>query len=763
MANAQNNCMKEFEVNEETTADDVEMYMFQFECLCKGNALDINNDTHALEMGGLFLGVCGKACLNVLLPQVENFNALKLLKIKEIDGLLMNSFVVQNVRYHIVRMYDRKWVTGERFGDYIAALKQLGKAARESTDEAIIKKLLLCESTPVKMRKEILKTETTLIKLIQWQKNREVEEATLEKFEPKSSISRVESRPRAGSFSDIQRPKTTNPCKFCGFEWDTNHREKCPAKSANCRICKQTGHYGRCCPSKLTAQPRRSHSSSQQDRPPSGYKGRGYKVHAIGMDNESEAYGYEYATAAATLKEMNTKKLLPVYSVSTIQTTDSPYKTIEINGVKFPILFDTGSQLNILWLPTFKLLRITCPLEPTGVWLKPFLAKQAVKPLGQFRAKTKFMNVELELTFVVVDSEEKVDDLLSWDAIKAFNLDLNQVFTQKSINKVGITLKGAFNFDQVAFNEHIHQKYAKLFEPRIGFRSNIKIAIDLDPAIHPIRVPKQQGPVCMEKATIEKLRLWLADGAISLVPPGTRLTWLSALNPVEKKPGVIKDRELTAKEIRLTVNYKNTLNKCFVSSDYNFNTNTLTTAADLKRDLAGARIFSTADITDFFSSIPITQESKILTAFTSPIGICQFECMPQGLTIASQACQEANVHDFGDILNLKNAVDDFLISGKPSEEHIGKPTEFESCCNNHNNMLTTFLDRCVEKDVTLNSKSQFGVKKATFFGYEFSEEGIKPAVDKMRAFKESTAPKNCSEVHSFLGKATHFVTVFALW
>ncbi len=131
---------------------------------------------------------------------------------------------------------------------------------------------------------------------------------------------------------------------------------------------------------------------------------------------------------------MNTKKLLPIYSVSTIRTTDSPYRPIEINGVKFPILFDTGSQLNILWLPTFKLLRITGPLEPTEVWLKPFLAKQAVKPLGQFRAKTKFMNVELELTFVVVDSEEKVDDLLSWDAIKAFNLDLNQVFTQKSIN-----------------------------------------------------------------------------------------------------------------------------------------------------------------------------------------------------------------------------------------------------------------------------------------------------------------------------------------
>ena len=149
-------------------------------------------------------------------------------------------------------------------------------------------------------------------------------------------------------------------------------------------------------------------------------------------------------------------------------------------------------------------------------------------------------------------------------------------------------------------------------------------------------------------------------------------------------------------------------------------------------------------------------ESKILTAFTTPIGICMFNCMPQGVTVASQACQEIITHRFGDIMNVKNAVDDFLIFGKPNQEHIGKSTEFQSAVLNHNTTLETFLDRCVENNLTLNQKCEFATEKAQFFGMEISANGIKPTKDKMQAFKDCRPPKNCSEVHSFLGKATHF-------
>ena len=41
--------MKELLVNEETSSVDVEMYLFQFECLCKGNGLNIEENDDQLE------------------------------------------------------------------------------------------------------------------------------------------------------------------------------------------------------------------------------------------------------------------------------------------------------------------------------------------------------------------------------------------------------------------------------------------------------------------------------------------------------------------------------------------------------------------------------------------------------------------------------------------------------------------------------------------------------------------------------------------
>jgi len=712
MTTANAHGMKELEVTDETSTADVELYLFQFECLCTGNGLDLNNAKDAAEAGSVLLSMVGTKALNLLIPQVKDFDALKALNLKAISDLL----------------------------------KQLGKAALRTTDEAIVDKLLLCESTPAKMRKKLLDSNTTLKSITVWQREKLVEKESLEKFEPKTVLNRVyDNNKRRNSESSVGS-KVVNPCRNCGFEYDAQHKDRCPAKNAVCRGCQETGHFERKCRSKDQGR-----GQSQRPPPPArkpadgGYRGRGFKVRPVREVEDS-------FTTVEEDKETN-GKISVLSSVNAIRASPAR-QMIDIANNKVMMLFDTGADLDIAIWKIVQTWKIVPKLKPTTVKLTAFASRVPLIPIGEFMAITTINGVSQMVTYIVVDGGDlELDNLMSLETLKRFDVDLNQIF---NVCALGSNLTNTFYFDQKAFDTFIREKYKVLFRPQVGRRKDVAIEIELDPAVNPIRVPKQNVPVCMEKAVILKLRKWLSDGVITLVPPGTKLRWLSSLNPVEKKPGVVKDRELTEKEVRITVNFKNTLNKALISSDYAFNVNTLTTAANLKRDLAGSQIYSTADILDFYSSIPLAEESKILTAFTSPIGICMFECVPQGLTIASQACQEVNTHTFGYINDMKNAVDDFLIYGKPSEEHKGKSTEFRSAVTNHNATLVEFLDQCVKQEITLNEKCEFGVAEAKFFGYTIKAEGIKPTEDKMRAFKESRAPKNCSEVHSFLGKATHF-------
>lgn len=46
----------------------------------------------------------------------------------------------------------------------------------------------------------------------------------------------------------------------------------------------------------------------------------------------------------------------------------------------------------------------------------------------------------------------------------------------------------------------------------------------------------QTIPLFMHQAVVDKLKTWIKSGIIKPVKPGTRLEWLSSINPVEKAP-----------------------------------------------------------------------------------------------------------------------------------------------------------------------------------------------------------------------------------
>ena len=86
---------------------------------------------------------------------------------------------------------------------------------------------------------------------------------------------------------------------------------------------------------------------------------------------------------------------------------------------------------------------------------------------------------------------------------------------------------------------------------------------------------------------------------------------------------------------------------------------------------------------------------------------------------------------------IANIADDLIVHGIDLEAH--------------DKNLHAVLKRLREKGLTLNGeKCRFRLPKLTFFGHDLSSEGVTPSEEKIAAVVNAQAPKNASEVRSFI-------------
>lgn len=161
--------------------------------------------------------------------------------------------------------------------------------------------------------------------------------------------------------------------------------------------------------------------------------------------------------------------------------------------------------------------------------------------------------------------------------------------------------------------------------------------------------------------------------------------------------------------------------------------------------LSGQQFFTTLDLSSGYHQIPITEESKHLTAFVTPDGHFEYNRMPFGLCNAPAVFQRM-IHK---VLNPKKIpgvltyMDDIIIASKTVKEGMER--------------LTLVLDALKEANLTLNlAKCNFFKRKIEFLGLEISSDGIKPGLKKTEAVASFGKPKNAHEVRQFIGLASFF-------
>ncbi|KAL1277366.1 hypothetical protein QQF64_024039 [Cirrhinus molitorella] len=176
--------------------------------------------------------------------------------------------------------------------------------------------------------------------------------------------------------------------------------------------------------------------------------------------------------------------------------------------------------------------------------------------------------------------------------------------------------------------------------------------------------------------------------------------------------------------------------------------------ADVLAALGGNALFSTMDLTSGYYNIPLHEEDKKYTAFSSPLGLHEYNRLPQGLWNSPASFMRMMLTIFGDqnFMSLLCYLDDLLVFGKNEEESLQR--------------LEMVFQRLKEHNLKLSpSKCRFLRRSVKFLGHIVSQEGVASDPMKVEAITNVSEADlmeadgitpSVGKIRSFLGMVIYY-------
>ncbi|XP_069138852.1 uncharacterized protein [Argopecten irradians] len=172
-----------------------------------------------------------------------------------------------------------------------------------------------------------------------------------------------------------------------------------------------------------------------------------------------------------------------------------------------------------------------------------------------------------------------------------------------------------------------------------------------------------------------------------------------------------------------------------------FDAEPMPNAEDIFSRLAGHQYFSRLDLSKGYWQVPMAECSKRKTAFTTPVGLFQFNVMPFGLVNAPATfCRLMRklLHGMSNIESF--IIDDILIYTQTWEQHI--------------DILRELFVRLRNASISARpSKCAIGYKSLEWLGHMVENERLLPNPEKVKAILEAPRPETKTQVRAFLGLA----------
>ena len=247
--------------------------------------------------------------------------------------------------------------------------------------------------------------------------------------------------------------------------------------------------------------------------------------------------------------------------------------------------------------------------------------------------------------------------------------------------------------------------------------------------IHLESMPKPKKayviPTCFQDRVKNQIQDMIHYGTIR----PSRSPFHSPLVPVVKKDG----------KIRLCVDFRN-LNENIISDSY-----PLPNINNILHNLGKGKIFTCLDLREGYHQIPLSEESKSLTAFVAPGGLYEYNVMPMGLkdspSAFSRIINQVLIGLTGNSTHVY--MDDIIVQGTNLKNHIEN--------------LEKVLVRLQESKLTLKlSKCEFFKVSVKYLGHIVSAEGLKAQPEKVEVITNMARPQTIKQLQSFLGMVNYY-------
>ena len=122
----------------------------------------------------------------------------------------------------------------------------------------------------------------------------------------------------------------------------------------------------------------------------------------------------------------------------------------------------------------------------------------------------------------------------------------------------------------------------------------------------------------------------------------------------------------------------------------------LPTIEDVATRLHGAKVFTKLDARNGFWHVALDDESSYLTTFHTPFGRYRWRRLPFGISSAPEVFQRRMHQLIEGLSGIEIVADDFIV--------IGCGNTVEEANSDHDRALISFLERCKEQGVKLNTE-----------------------------------------------------------
>lgn len=155
------------------------------------------------------------------------------------------------------------------------------------------------------------------------------------------------------------------------------------------------------------------------------------------------------------------------------------------------------------------------------------------------------------------------------------------------------------------------------------------------------------------------------------------------------------------------------------------------------------RYFSKFDLVKGYWQIPMTEEAKTKTAFSTSSGHFHFKYMPFGIKTAAAVFTRLMRTVLEGLPNVQHYIDDVLVATDTWEEHL--------------NTLSDLFQRIEEAGLTIKPKKcEVGMSTVTFLGHKIGCGKIEPMLSTLEKIIGAKRPTTKKQVRSFLGLAGYY-------